>query len=64
MSTPSTSSPHFRSAALGPRLRKETGVPFTVIAHGTGEILLPSRVPLARQALKQRARIAPTSSSP
>ena len=27
-------------------------MPFTVVAHGTGEILLPSRVPLARQALR------------
>jgi phosphatidylinositol alpha-1,6-mannosyltransferase len=37
---------------LGPRLRKETGVPYTVVAHGTGEILLPARVPFARQALR------------
>jgi phosphatidylinositol alpha-1,6-mannosyltransferase len=47
---------HFLAALplgrLGPRVRKATGVPFTVVAHGTGEILLPSRVPLARQALK------------
>ncbi|MEX2394007.1 MAG: glycosyltransferase family 4 protein, partial [Actinomycetota bacterium] len=47
---------HFLAALplgrLGPRLRKDTHVPFTVVAHGTGEILLPSRVPLARQALK------------
>jgi phosphatidyl-myo-inositol dimannoside synthase len=48
---------HFLAALplgrLGSRLRKETGVPFTVVAHGTGEILLPSRVPLARQALRK-----------
>jgi phosphatidylinositol alpha-1,6-mannosyltransferase len=38
---------------LGARLRSETGKPFSVIAHGTGEILLPSRVPLARGALRK-----------
>jgi phosphatidylinositol alpha-1,6-mannosyltransferase len=48
---------HFLAALplgrLGPRLRKEAKVPYTVIAHGTGEILLPARVPLARQALRK-----------
>ena len=48
---------HFLAALplgrLGPRVRKATGVPYTVVAHGTGEILLPSRVPGARQALKR-----------
>jgi phosphatidylinositol alpha-1,6-mannosyltransferase len=48
---------HFLAALplgrLGPRLREQTGVRFTVIAHGTGEILLPSRVPFARQALRK-----------
>ena len=48
---------HFLAALplgrLGAKLRKDTGVPYTVVAHGTGEILLPSRVPLARQALRK-----------
>ena len=48
---------HFLAALplgrLGPRLRQATGLPFTVIAHGTGEILLPSRLPLARRALRK-----------
>ncbi|MGH2760463.1 MAG: glycosyltransferase family 4 protein [Actinomycetota bacterium] len=48
---------HFLAALpmgrLGPRLRQSTGLPFTVIAHGTGEILLPSRVPFARRALRK-----------
>ncbi len=48
---------HFLAALplgrLGPRLRAATGLPFTVIAHGTGEILLPSRLPLARRALRR-----------
>jgi phosphatidylinositol alpha-1,6-mannosyltransferase len=48
---------HFLAALplgrLGSRLRKEAGVAFTVVAHGTGEILLPARVPLARQALRK-----------
>lgn len=48
---------HFLAALplgrLGPRLREDTGVPFTVVAHGTGEILLPARVPGVRQALRR-----------
>lgn len=48
---------HFLAALplgrLGPRIRSATGLPFTVIAHGTGEILLPSRVPFARRALQK-----------
>jgi phosphatidylinositol alpha-1,6-mannosyltransferase len=48
---------HFLAALplgrLGPRIREATGLPFTVVAHGTGEILLPSRVPFARRALRK-----------
>jgi phosphatidylinositol alpha-1,6-mannosyltransferase len=48
---------HFLAALplgrLGPRVRQATGLPFTVIAHGTGEILLPARVPFARRALRR-----------
>ena len=48
---------HFASSLplgmLGPRLRKR-GVPYAVSVHG-GEFLLPSRLPLARQALKRVA---------
>lgn len=48
---------HFLAALplgrLGPRLRAATGLPYTVVAHGTGEILLPARVPLARRALRR-----------
>ena len=48
---------HFLAALplgrVGPRLRRETGIPFTVIAHGTGEILLPSRLPFVRRSLRK-----------
>jgi phosphatidylinositol alpha-1,6-mannosyltransferase len=48
---------HFLAALplgrLGPRIRDETGVPYTVVAHGTGEVLLPSRLPFARKALRE-----------
>lgn len=48
---------HFLAALplgrLGPRLRAATGLPYTVVAHGTGEILLPARVPFARRALRR-----------
>jgi phosphatidylinositol alpha-1,6-mannosyltransferase len=48
---------HFLAALplgrLGPKIREESGIPFSVVAHGTGEILLPSRVPLARRALRE-----------
>jgi phosphatidylinositol alpha-1,6-mannosyltransferase len=48
---------HFLAALplgrLGSRLRQATGLPYTVIAHGTGEILLPSRLPLAKRALRR-----------
>jgi phosphatidylinositol alpha-1,6-mannosyltransferase len=47
---------HFLAALplgrLGPRLAAQTGVGWSVVAHGTGEILLPARVPLARRALR------------
>lgn len=60
---------HFASSLplglLGPRLRKH-GVPYAVSVHG-GEFLLPSRLPLARQALKrvagQAAVLLPQSSA-
>lgn len=48
---------HFLAALplgrLGPRVRAATGLPYTVVAHGSGEILLPARVPLARRALRR-----------
>jgi phosphatidylinositol alpha-1,6-mannosyltransferase len=48
---------HFLAALplgrLGSRLRQATGLPYTVVAHGTGEILLPSRVPFAKRALRR-----------
>ncbi len=48
---------HFLAALplgrVGPTLQREIGVPFTVFAHGTGEILLPARLPFARQALRR-----------
>ncbi len=47
---------HFLAALplgrLGPRLAAQTGVAWSVVAHGTGEILLPARVPFARRALR------------
>jgi phosphatidylinositol alpha-1,6-mannosyltransferase len=47
---------HFLAALplgrLGPRMRDATGIPYTVVAHGTGEVLLPARVPFARRALQ------------
>ena len=48
---------HFLAALplgrLGPRIRDATGIPFTVVAHGTGEVLVPSRLPFARKALRE-----------
>ncbi len=48
---------HFLAALplgrLGRRMRAATGLPYTVVAHGTGEILLPARVPFARRALRR-----------
>jgi phosphatidylinositol alpha-1,6-mannosyltransferase len=38
---------------LGPQVRAKTGVPFSIVAHGTGDILLPSRVPFAKRALRK-----------
>jgi phosphatidyl-myo-inositol dimannoside synthase len=43
---------------LGPPLRKALDLPFTVVAHGTGEILVPSRLPIARRALRKVLREA------
>ena len=46
---------HFLAALplgrLGSRIREATGLPFSVVTHGTGEVLLPSRLPFARRAL-------------
>jgi phosphatidyl-myo-inositol dimannoside synthase len=48
---------HFATALpvgrLGPRLRERTGLPYTVVAHGTGDLLLPARFPFARRALRR-----------
>lgn len=48
---------HFLAALplgrLGRRVREQLGIPYTVVAHGTGEILLPARLPGARQALRK-----------
>ena len=48
---------HFMAALplgrLGPRIRDALGIPFTVVTHGTGEVLLPSRLPFARRALRE-----------
>jgi phosphatidylinositol alpha-1,6-mannosyltransferase len=48
---------HFLAALplgrLGSSLRDQTGVPFTVVAHGTGDVLLPARLPFARHALRR-----------
>lgn len=47
---------HFLAALplgrLGPKVRDETGLPYTVVAHGTGDILLPARLPFARRVLR------------
>jgi len=47
---------HFLAALplgrLGPAVRDAVGVPYTVVAHGTGDILLPARLPFARRALR------------
>lgn len=47
---------HFLAALplgrLGPRVRAATGARYTVVAHGSGEILVPARLPLARRALR------------
>ena len=47
---------HFLAALplgrLGHRIRDDAGIPFTVVAHGTGEVLVPSRLPFARRALR------------
>ena len=47
---------HFLAALplgrLGPAVRSATGLPYTVVTHGTGDVLLPARVPFARRALR------------
>jgi len=47
---------HFLAALplgrLGPAVRAATGLPYTVVTHGTGDVLLPARVPFARRALR------------
>lgn len=53
---------HFLAALplgrFGSRLRDTTGKPFTVFAHGSGEILVPARLPFARRALRTVLRSA------
>lgn len=48
---------HFLAALplgqMGRHVRSAARIPYTVIAHGTGEILVPSRVPFARRALRR-----------
>lgn len=48
---------HFLAALplgrLGSRLREETQIPYSVVAHGSGEILVPARLPIARRALQR-----------
>jgi phosphatidylinositol alpha-1,6-mannosyltransferase len=47
---------HFLAALplgrLGAGVRRETSKPYTVVAHGSGEILVPARLPFARRALR------------
>lgn len=43
---------------LGPRVREATRTLYTVVAHGSGEILVPARLPLARRALRRVLREA------
>lgn len=44
--------------SLGPRVREATSTRYTVVAHGSGEILVPARLPLARRALRNVLREA------
>jgi phosphatidylinositol alpha-1,6-mannosyltransferase len=44
-------------ALMGPRLRRETGVPYAVICHGA-EVFLPAAVPVLRGALRRALRRA------
>lgn len=38
---------------LAAAVRKETGLPVTIVAHGSGEILVPARVPVLRALLRR-----------
>lgn len=44
-------------ALMGPRLRRDTGVPYAVVCHGA-EVFLPAAIPGLRQALRRALRRA------
>jgi phosphatidyl-myo-inositol dimannoside synthase len=43
---------------LAAPVRKDTGLPVTIVAHGSGEILVPARVPVLRSVLRHVLRSA------